>query len=396
MSNKDKDSKQFNELDDESAASGSETVPPVPPQTLSESTSSERNPQETVEVSPEERISSAEENESSSDDLLEDVRRSLIEEETDKDKKETKWWRRLGRKAKNPEPEPSPSVVEIDLPDISLQTDLVEDIKQASEPEQYDDQVDDLIDEMEAEPPVLNAEPSPGAAEVEIPSEPEPEVDFEQLKELAFRPRGPEGVENESDVRSIALEGGEEVFVEVEARSPDTLKERRDAFENALKPYRSYIYVTVAFLGVVLAVILSFLLYNAYQQSRPQPVKEVSNLPYPVAVSLPGGWSFNLGRGTLQAGKWEPGGPEWLEGTEVCRWVSLPWSRQLEAVLRTLNPNDPIELLMSNNDKLIYGVYSIDEMTIEEIQKVDSNSPCLLLILTGADAETRWVLNAKP
>ena len=125
-------------------------------------------------------------------------------------------------------------------------------------------------------------------------------------------------------------------------------------------------------------------------------MKEVSNLPYPVAVSLPGGWSFNLGRGTLQDGKWEPNGAEWLEGTEVCRWISLPWSRQLEAVIRTLNPKDPIELVMSNNDKLIYGVYSVYEMTPEEIQKQDANSPCLLLILTGSDSETRWVLTALP
>jgi hypothetical protein len=393
MTNKNSESKQFNEMENESAAANKETTPSVPAE--SESTSSDMSPQETVELSSEEQISSDTENESGSDDLLEDVRRSLIEEEeTDKHKKEAKWWRRIGRKQKSVEPEPSPPIVEIDLPATSLQADLLQDQTQSPESEKYEDEINDLIDMLEAESPESDAEPSAVAADAEILPEPEPEIDFEQLKEQAFRPRTADDVE--SDVRSIALEGGEEVFVEVESRPADTFKERREALENALKPYRSFIYVTLAVFGVFLAVILSFLIFNAYQQSRPQPVKEVSNLPYPVAVSLPGGWSFNLGRGTLQAGKWEPSGAEWLEGTEVCRWVSLPWSRQLEAVLRTLNPNDPIELVMSNNDKLIYGVYSIDEMTIEEIQKVDSNSPCLLLILTGADLETRWVLNAKP
>ena len=395
MTKNNRESKEFNEMENESAAAGTESTPSVPAETVDESASADMSSQETKDLSPEEPISDDTENQSSSDDLLEDVRRSLIEEdETDKNKKEAKWWRSLGRKQKSVEPEPSPPVVEIDLPATALETDRMEAQTQSSGPDTYEDEIDDLIDMLEAESPGSDAETSSIPAETEIAPEPEPEIDFEQLKEQAFRPRASEEVE--SDVRSIALEGGEEVFVEVESRPPDTFKERREAFENALKPYRSYIYITLGFLGVVAAVILSFLIFNAYQQSRPQPVKEVSNLPYPVAVSLPGGWSFNLGRGTLQAGKWEPSGAEWLEGTEVCRWVSLPWSRQLEAVLRTLNPEDPIQLVMSNNDKLIYSVYSVYEMTPEEIQKLDANSPCLLLILTGSESEKRWVLTALP
>ncbi len=395
MPKKNRESKQFDEMENESSATETENTPSIPPETVSESTFSDTIPQETAELSPEEETSAETENESSSDDLLNDVRRSLLEaEETEKNKKEKQWWRRIGRKEKSAEQESPPTIVEMDLPATSLQTDMVESKEQPSTPERYEDEINDLRDMLEAESPPSAAETSPAAVEAELLAEAEREFDLEQLKEQAFRPRTTADVE--SDVRSIALDGGEEMFVEVEARPRDTFKERREAFENVLKPYRSYIYMTVGFLGVVAAVILSFLIFNAYQQSRPQPVQEVSNLPYPVAVSLPGGWSFDLGRGTLQAGKWEPQGAEWLEGTEVCRWVSLPWSRQLEAVLRTLNPNDPIELVMSNNDKLVYGVYSVDEMTTEEIQKVDSSSPCLLLILTGSDSNTRWVLTAIP
>jgi len=149
-------------------------------------------------------------------------------------------------------------------------------------------------------------------------------------------------------------------------------------------------------LGVVMAVVAALIIFRVYQGSRPEPVQEVSNLPYPSGVSLPGGWSFKLGKGTLQNGKWEPRGAEWLEGTEVCRWVALPWSRQLEAVVRTLNPKDPIDLVMSNNDKFVYQVYSVRQLTPEELQNLDSNSPCLLLILTQPDAEKRWVLTALP
>lgn len=362
----------------------------VPAETPEESTLHDSRPQEEAE----EPTSAPMDDESSSEDLLDDVRQSLIDEETDRNKKQSKWWRRIGKKDKSAEPDPPQPSIEIDLPPTALQTDIVEDQTQATEPDEYTEQINDLIDLLGADHPESDVETVSVAAETDTPPEPETEIDFEQLKEQAFRPRTDE--EAESDVRSITLEGGEEVFVEVESQAANPLEERLKGFENALKPYRSYVYITLAFLGVIMAVLAGILLLNIYRQSQPEPVKEVSNLPYPVGVSLPGGWSFNLGRGTLKAGTWEPNGAEWLEGTEVCRWVSLPWSLQLEAVIRTLEQNDSIQLVMSNNDKLIYGVYSVAEMTLEEIHEVDANSPCLLLILTGADSEKRWVLTALP
>jgi hypothetical protein len=344
---------------------------------------------------------SANDEETSPDDLLEDVRQSLIEEELDEDKKETKWWQRIGRKRKSAKAEQTVPNAEIDFPAMPVPMDLGEGPQPTKDADAYTEQIDDLIDLLEAEHQESAVESSTIAPEAETPAEPEPQIDFEELKEQAFRPRSAEEEsETATDVRSIALEDGEEVFVEVEARAPDTVDERLKAFENALRPYRRYIYLTLAFLGVVMAAIASLLIFNAYQQSKPEPAREVSNLPYPTAVSLPGGWTFGLGRGSLQDGKWEPQGAEWLEGTEVCRWVSLPWSRQLEAVVRTLNPKDPIELVMSNNDKLTYQVYSVYEMTLQEIQALDSNSPCLLIILTPSDTQSesgkRWVLTALP
>ena len=390
MTKKDRKSKEFNDREIESAATDSE-------ENTGESASFESSPEEeSVNTPSEEQGSDSTEKESSSDDLLDDVRRSLIEEdETDQTKKQTKWWRRLGRKEKRALPDPPPPIVEIDLPPTSLQNELVGDQNQATEPDEYEEQIDDLLDMLKSEHQASEAETPSVAADVEIPPEPEQEIDFEQLKQQAFRPRAAEEeVQSDSDVRSIALDGGEEVFVEVETQAVDPFEERIKSIENVLKPYRSYIYMLFTFLGIVMAGLAFFLIFNVY--NRPEPEKEVSNLPYPIAVSLPGGWSFNLGRGTLQGGKWEPGGAEWLEGPEVCRWVSLPCSRQLEAVIRTLNPNDPIELTMSNNDKLVYSVYAVHEMTPEEIQKLDAGSPCLLLILTESDSEKRWVLTALP
>lgn len=334
---------------------------------------------------------------SSTEDPLEDVRRSLIEEEElDKTQQDSKWWRRFGRKGKKAEPETAPPPVEIDLPVTPDFTNAVDVRESAPEAEEDIDEIDDLIKSLEAEnrPVAVDADVVPP---VETAPEPEPEVDFEELKRHAFQTRAEDKeAESITDIRSIALEGGEEVLVEVESRPVDPMQDRLSAVENAFKPYRKYIYTALALLGVAMAVTASLILFNVYQQSRPTPVSQPSNLPYPTAVSLPGGWSFQLGKGTLQDGRWEPNGAEWLQGTEVCRWVALPWSTQLEAVLRTLNPEDPIELFMSNNDKLVYEVYSIRQLTPDEMQQLDSNSPCLLLILTQSGAEKRWVLTALP
>ena len=332
--------------------------------------------------------------ETSTDDLLDDVRRSLIEAESETEQKESRWWRRIGRKAKKAEPEEAPAPVEIDLPSMPISAEPV--VEQPSPDTEEIDQLDDLIDMLKASSDQRAIEVA--APELEAAPEPEPEIDFEELKKQAFSPRAEaEEPESVTDVRSIALEGGEEVLVEVEAKKPDTVQERISAFENALKPYRQYIYMALAVLGVGMAAFASLIIYNVYQRSRPEPVKPVSNLPYPTGVSLPGGWSFQLGQGVLENGEWNPRGPEWLQGTEVCRWVALPWSRQLEAVIRTLNPKDPIDLVMSNNDKFVYQVYSVKQLSPEELQRQrDSNTPCLLLILTQPDVEKRWVLTALP
>ena len=334
--------------------------------------------------------------EASMDDLLDDVRRSLIEDEAQSEEKKPGWIRRIAKgfqkdqpAAESPmEPELIPSISDVPI--------------EAPKEDEYLDEIDELIEMLEPEASV--GEPKPETVpmtEVAPPQEPEPEapVDMEELKKRVFSPR--EGAEETemSEVRAVALEGegGEDVFVEVEARKEDAAQERRQAFENSLRPYRQSIYFAIAFLGVVLALLAVGIMYTAYQRTRPpEPTPIVSNLPYPVAMSLPGGLNFNLGKGSITDGQWNPRGPEWLQGTEICRWVAIPWSKQLEAVVRTLTPNDSIELVMSNNDQLAYDVFSIQELTLEEMQALDQNSPCLLLVLAEQDAEKRWVVTAKP
>ena len=345
---------------------------------------------ESRDVSPAQTIEPSDE--VSVDDLLDDVRRSLIEDEAQAEDKKPGWLSRIARGFQKDETAVSSPVERESEP-------LAQDVPTVSQPEdQYLDEIDQLIDMLE--PEVALEEPKPEPIPVEEPAplpEPEPRVDVDELKKRVFSPR--EGGEQPefSEVRSVAFEGGEDVFVEVQSTKEDASQERMKAFENSLRPYRQYIYFAIAFLGIVLAVAAVGIMYTAYQRTRPpEPTPVVSNLPHPTAMSLPGGLNFNLGRGSITDGKWNPSGPEWLQGTEICRWVAIPWSKQLEAVVRTLTPDDSIELVMSNNDRLTYDVFSIQELTLEEMQALDQNSPCLLLVLAEQDAEQRWVVTAKP
>ena len=337
----------------------------------------------------------------SPDDLLEDVRRALIEdEEAQESQKQSKWWKRIGIGGSKQEApvEESQVAEEIDLPTRDETSATREELKEelgSKESEEYLDEIDELIELLDEDTAPVTAKPP----KVEVaPAEPEKPVDIVQLKKQAFQSTADSaGAETLSEVRSIALEGDEEVFVEVESKTADPLEERVKAVENAFKPYRRYIFFAIAFLGIVAAGIALAITVSAIQRMRPAPTAvPVSDLPYPTSVSLPGGWAFNLGRGRLTDGTWNPQGAEWLEGTEVCRWVSLPWSRQLEAVVRTLNADDQIELVMSNSDRLVYEVDSIRQMGPEEMQTLDTNTPCLLIMLTGDESEKHWVLTAVP
>jgi len=319
----------------------------------------------------------------SADDLLDDVRRSLIEDDVQSDQKKSAWWKRRAKGKQKDQSEEVLPVVEAPL--------AASEEPQAGE--EYLEQIDELIDllEPDVEAPRVEAIPEPAVVE------PQPAVDLDELKKRVFSP-SEAGEEREmSEVRNIALEGGEDVFVEVEAKTADPLDERLDAFKNSLRPYRRAIDFALAFLGAVVAVLVLFMMYTFYQRSLPpEPTAAASNLPFPTSMILPGGLNFNLGKGAINDGEWNPRGPEWLEGTEICRWVAIPWSRQLEAVVRTLTQKDTIDLVMNNSDKLTYTVYSIQELTLAQMQALGQNSPCLLLVLAKQDSDKRWVVTAKP
>jgi len=348
-----------------------------------------------------------EEEEISVDALLDDVRRSLIEEDVRvEEEKKPSWWQRFGsgrQKANKSDEGASDVEAETDLqPSVSE-----DDIEPIIEPlESADESIDDLIEmlatDADDEELLSDADNSPADIQMEIKDE-QPEIEIEKIdvdeqKKRAFQTRPDDEEENFSDVRAVALDDGEEVFVEVEVQASDPVEDRVKAFENALRPYRTYINLGIAFIGIVAIVAVAGLLFGVYRDSQPQvPTPTPSNLPYPVTlIIVDGGFSFELGRGSLEDGRWNPRRPEWLEGTEVCRWVAIIYTRPLEAALRTLTQNDQLELVMSNGDIITYDVYSITQMSIEDMQKVSSNSPCLLVVLADANTDTRLVVTAYP
>ena len=333
-------------------------------------------------------------NDVSVDDLLDDVRKSLIEDD-DQSPKETKsggWW---GRRTKE-----QPREQEIAKPEETV--DIIPEVSTSSEvekPDEYVDQIDELIDMLdEKKPSSTEVVPVAPVQEPEPPATPEqPALSVEELKKRAFSARETDTVQDVSEVRSVALDGAEDVFVEVEAKPVDAQQDLVKSFENAIRPYRQYIYFLVAFLAFIVVALTGMVMYKVYQKSHPVVVATYDpNLPHPVALVLPGGLNFNLGTGTIKDGKWNPLGPEWLQGTEICRWVAIPWNTQMEAVIRTFTQNDTIEIVMNNNDKLTFTVYSIQEMTLEQMQALDQNKPCLLLVLAKQDSDARWVVTALP
>ena len=237
--------------------------------------------------------------------------------------------------------------------------------------------------------PVLEAPPLPSGEPEPAPVQPPPGME-------ALRKKPADGAEDKSveSMREVALEGYGSDPVKPDTPKP-TLQKRAGMLLRSLRPFDRFLIFGALILiclagvgGVGLRVLTSRL-----EEAPPAPT---TDRPVPVGVTLPGGWEFDLGRGQVVDGRWSPQGAEWLEGTELCRWVALPWSVQLEAVVRTLKSNDTVELRMSNADVLTYKVYSIESVPVDQIEAMETKKPCLLVILADARSDMRWVVTAYP
>ncbi len=259
-------------------------------------------------------------------------------------------------------------------------------------------------EEIAAEPPVhadhVTEQPAHEIYTVREPTaqeeEPQPAAPSQSiLAGLRQEEQAPE--EDTSKIREAALEDYVTAPEEPEDEGRATLLRRLRRSWRDMRPLERRLLVVAIMIVSLAAVVGSgFLVIQSLPAPTPTPTPTLSTLPFPISVSLPGGWVFPLRTGFVQNGKWNPTGPEWLQGTEICRWVSLPWTVQLEAVLRTLKADDEIRVSMSNYDTLVYKVKSIEQVPTDQITKLAPTTPSLLVILSKQDSDTRWVVTAKP
>ncbi len=118
----------------------------------------------------------------------------------------------------------------------------------------------------------------------------------------------------------------------------------------------------------------------------------------PIRLTMPGGQVYHLGEGYVDNGEWVPLRAEWLVGTEISRWIAIPWSLQLATILETLNTGDLVELTMSNSEIVEYEITSIQKMSMDELLASDPTRPSILIILfNDREAEgTSRVITALP
>ena len=138
--------------------------------------------------------------------------------------------------------------------------------------------------------------------------------------------------------------------------------------------------------------------------NEPSTYSEVISLDYlmqnirPIRLTLSEEQVFELGIGSLEDGKWKPLRAEWLEGTEISRWVAILWNPALETTINAMKPGDQIELTMSNSDSLSFTVKSLQEMTMDEVLASNTTRPNLVVVVYNnkkADG-LFWVIEAVP
>lgn len=348
------------------------------------------------------------------DDPFADIRRSLVEEEAAKrEKKNSGILHRVtgllkgGRRKTAPLQEENEVDTKVEKDDALLSTgadvSVIESV-QTSEQEGGETNTDDLLAVLF--PPVETVDETLEERVEELRSElvehPEPEAEPvpRQIKASEILHVQPEKKVVETDfetMRGVALEGYDETAVASEEQPAASRQRKYRVFFKSLKPVdRFMIFGALFLIGVAGMAALGLRVFGSTSQGAAITPEPTQDLPIPVRVTLPGGWEFKLSRGRVVDEIWSPSGAEWLEGTEVCRWVALPWSLQLEAVVRTLKLDDPIDLTMSNADQLTYRVQSIQNVPVDEIESLAGKKVCLLLILVNKDSDTRWVVTAIP
>ncbi len=187
-------------------------------------------------------------------------------------------------------------------------------------------------------------------------------------------------------LRNLALEDYVEPTVKAPSMPITDDKELRPS-EKIMLGVLALILAIVVFMGV------SYFAKSSASVQPPAPTETAEvKTPVPNNLELPGGWQFNLNKGKIDNGKWNPQGPEWVQGSEYCKLVSLPWNIQLEAVVKTFQAGDIIKVSYTNGENAFYEINSIQQVPV--VEKLTETQSCLLVVLSQTEAEQRWVVSA--
>lgn len=181
---------------------------------------------------------------------------------------------------------------------------------------------------------------------------------------------------------------------------PDILKEKLKPFKerfSKLSKVQKVLLFSVPAVGIILFTVVMASLGVFGKPSEATPIAQadagvVDMSIYPFRLELPGGWDFHLKKGELIDGKWEPESAEWLSGTELRRVVAIPWSKQAQAVIGTLESGDEVKLIMSNFDVIDYRVKEVLNIPRAQAELLMDTQPSLIVILFQPEEDYRWVV----
>ncbi len=232
------------------------------------------------------------------------------------------------------------------------------------------------------------------------PAEPTAETQEAPAKEPLPEPSPEESEASPERLRPIALEDYEPPPTP-EPDEPSALDEVSEKVGGFWRSQNTLTRVAIILLSVfAFGLAVSIPLFN-YLLNRPQPVMpaaepaavvDASGQPYPIGLKLTGGWFFNLQPSHIEEGVWKPEAAEWLTGTEVRKVVTIPWSRQSDAVVRSLMKGDMLQLHMSDNNIQEYEVDSVEQVNRSDISMYSNNEASLVVILYQIDSNDRWVV----
>ncbi len=186
-------------------------------------------------------------------------------------------------------------------------------------------------------------------------------------------------------------------FPEPEIQKPKAsfFEHLKDEFDQSSRLVK-ILMISLSMFAVIIIVTIGFFLFISPRGTPSIPASPTYvQYPTPRSVEFPGGWAFNLQTGSVKDGIWNPTSPEWLVTTEICKLVSLPWNKQIQAIYLTFEPGDEILMTMSNGDLVRYMVDNIKTIQLSEMdQLINCSSPSLIIILTQKESSERQVLIA--